>query len=128
MIYRPEPANERKQRLREQAKFGAIKSVVAQLEPAASEKVALDPQVITLSTAISLKRIADALEPTIITGRPEPSKVRELLDVLDPSVDIESLAGDMLNITGTEVAAMSIEEQGILIRRLASAVLRKANK
>jgi hypothetical protein len=95
-----------------------------------------DANDIAISQAVSLKRIADALQPTIVEHRMPTASEAELRAVLNDTVaatDIESLAGDMLNLTAEEIADArdmhsSDEIFAAKVRRLASAVLRKAEK
>ncbi|TXH08623.1 MAG: hypothetical protein E6R03_17905 [Hyphomicrobiaceae bacterium] len=116
---------ERQDKLKTDAK-AARELVRAALEPDSLHVVLLDATSIALSQAISLKRIADALQPVnvkaesplILTPHGEyPGK---------PDPGIESLAGNHLNITKAEVAMMANEDVTALIRRLASAVLRNS--
>lgn len=116
------------------------------LESTARAIVAIDPAQVAISQAISLKRIADALQPVnvkaeagpwtneggriVTVGATGPQQFPGTISPADPKTDIESLAGDMLNYTGNEVhAASDALKAGDLaakIRRLASAVLRNA--
>ncbi len=125
--------------------------VRSSLEPAALNIVAVDPAQIALSQAISLKRIADALQPVNdkrlfvmssaateffqeFHGNGSTDDTAAIQARID-RVSIEAVAGDMLNVTQEELiakyASEGFEDFGALttlIRRLASAVLRKAEK
>lgn len=116
------------------ARKSAIDAVNDALEPAALVRVALDPAMVAISSAISLKRIADALEllgpddSDVIPAIQDFDHAKAAAEIVD-NATVQSIAGDMLNLEAGEIenlpadAAHEIAEK---IRRLASAVLRKA--
>lgn len=119
---------ERQDKLKTDAK-AARELVRAALEPDSLHVVLLDATSIALSQAISLKRIADALQSVNVMAESErlvESSAQSRPLVL--TTDIESLAGDMLNLTLEEIEKKGSIEVLHVIRRLASAVLRKAEK
>lgn len=106
--------------------------VRSSLEHAALNIVALDPAQVAISQAISLKRIADAMQPVNVKATPDELAMRLYIEHHQgKSQTIESLAGDMLNLTPAEIEGLGLGGATTMaknIRRLASAVLRKAEK
>jgi hypothetical protein len=111
------------------------------MEPRAQEAIQRSPgpdrdpvydRLVATSTAISLKRLADMLEPKGVRySIPVPVfpiniPSTPLAIAARADADIESLAGDMLNVTEGQVFNADDSSVVVIIRRLASAVLRKA--
>jgi hypothetical protein len=124
----PLPPQEAIQRQREKDRFAPLNAILDQLEPGSSLHISMASDRINLSIALSLKRIADALEPTITGVSHLEGDVNALVDGLKELSEAESLAGDMLNLTLDEVEKKGSIEVLHIIKRLSSAVLRKANK
>ena len=87
---------------------------------------------LAISQAVSLKRIADAMQPMNVKAEAKPPLLNAgHVRAMEDAPDIESLAGNYLNFTSDEITgagSVSAERMAGEIRRLASAVLRKAEK